>query len=435
MRPVIHSDAQVSSVEIVRYRAYVYGMVQIRRSIHVLPAIFIAASLAACGAEIDNTPPEFNAELGVFDESEPYTELPGYEDEVDGVSNQALTCANPQMVVFPVNAPHNIGWDRSSCGSGTCAVSCPDRNANSDWNRSDHQGIDVFAHRRAPMVAVADGTIVRVGTVSRTSGLRVRLRDRCGWEYYYGHLDEAVVQPGQRVTAGQLIGYMGNTGTSGVHLHFNISPDGQYSNDINPFPLLRQTSGTACMGPGPVPPPPPTGTVSDTVVFDAAFYLALYDDLRAAFGTNTQRAAEHWRQHGIREGRRGSPEFDARYYLAQNSDVARVFGASNYQGAIDHFIQYGAKEGRAGSAEIQGRYYLNQNADLQAAFGANNFPAALNHFRAYGIREPRATSPIFAGAAYLARYSDLRRAFGSDQRLALAHWIRYGRAEGRNARP
>ncbi|MDX2012929.1 MAG: peptidoglycan DD-metalloendopeptidase family protein [Myxococcaceae bacterium] len=174
---------------------------------------------------------------------------------------QEVRCA-PRMNVFPVRAPHNIGYDRASCGTGTCRTSCPDQNANSDWNpAATHNGIDVFAFQRAPLVAVATGTIVAVGTPSRTSGLRVRLRDECGWEYYYGHLDQAVVAVGQRVSAGQVVGYMGRTGTASTHLHFNVSPDGQYLRDINPFELLRSTSPTACQAaPTPTPPPAPAPT-------------------------------------------------------------------------------------------------------------------------------------------------------------------------------
>lgn len=166
-------------------------------------------------------------------------------DEDFGHSTAAVTC-DPRMTIFPVRAEHNIGYDMASCGSGTCEISCPDRNANSDWQPTDHQGIDIFAFRGAPLVAVADGTVVRVGTPSSTSGLRVRLRDACGWEYYYGHLDSVSVREGQVVSAGEVLGTMGNSGTGGVHLHFNISPDGEYSNDINPFALLQATSGTAC---------------------------------------------------------------------------------------------------------------------------------------------------------------------------------------------
>lgn len=179
---------------------------------------------------------------------------PGDEEAV-GTTSQEVLCA-PVMNTFPVGAPHNIGYDAASCGTGTCRTSCPDANANSDWNGpAGHHGIDVFAFHRAPLVAAADGVITAVGVPSSTSGLRVRLRDRCGWEYYYGHMDQAVVAQGQQVRAGQLLGYMGRSGTASTHLHFNVSPDGRYSSDLNPFDLLRRTSATAC-APPPAPPAP-----------------------------------------------------------------------------------------------------------------------------------------------------------------------------------
>jgi hypothetical protein len=222
---------------------------------------------------------------------------------------QEVRCS-PRMSVFPVRAPHNIGYDRASCGTGTCRTSCPDQNANSDWNpAATHNGIDVFAFQRAPLVAVASGTIVAVGTPSRTSGLRVRLRDECGWEYYYGHMDQAVVSVGQRVSAGQLIGSMGRTGTASTHLHFNVSPDGQYTRDINPFELLRSTSPTACQAaPNPAPAPTPTpgcgrlsggqslGVNQSVTSCDGRFVLVmqgdgnlvLYQGSRALWATMTQ---------------------------------------------------------------------------------------------------------------------------------------------------
>jgi hypothetical protein len=200
---------------------------------------------SACGVGVDEEPAAGDTmDLG-----------PG-EDEL-GSTQQAVTCA-PRMSRHPVNAAHNIGYDAASCGTGTCRISCPDQNANSDWGGS-HHGIDVFAFHRAPLVSVADGRVVAVGVPSSTSGLRVRVRDACGWEYYYGHMDQAVVSVGQAVSAGQLIGYMGRTGAASTHLHFNISPDGRYSSDINPFNLLKLTSGTSCAPPPPPPPPPPAG--------------------------------------------------------------------------------------------------------------------------------------------------------------------------------
>jgi hypothetical protein len=214
---------------------------------HLLSTLLLL-TLVACGD-------------GVVTES---GDVEAVDPEVESVS-QEVRCA-PRMSIFPIQAAHNIGYDRASCGTGTCRTTCPDQNANSDWNpAATHNGIDVFAFQRAPLVAVANGTVVRVGRPSATSGLRVRLRDDCGWEYFYGHLDEAVVREGQQVRAGELLGFMGRTGTSSTHLHFNVSPDGQYLRDLNPFDLLRGTSATACQAAptpqapaAPAPAPPKT---------------------------------------------------------------------------------------------------------------------------------------------------------------------------------
>lgn len=227
----------------------------------------LLAALLALGGCYEGMPDEAGDAWALEDEAQ---EDDGDELDVEPI---AISC-QPKMHVFPVADAHNIGYDHASCGTGTCQISCPDAHANSDWG-GDHHGIDVFAYRGAPLVAVTDGVIRRVGVVSATSGLRVRLQDDCGWEYYYGHLDEAVVSEGQHVQAGQLIGYMGNTGTQGVHLHFNVSPDGNYSNDINPYDLLKATSPTACGGAVPPPPPepqpePPPGDCSSVLAPDQA---------------------------------------------------------------------------------------------------------------------------------------------------------------------
>jgi hypothetical protein len=193
---------------------------------------------------------------------------------VDVAPYLAQTSCDPTMSVFPIAAAHNIGYDQGSCLADICDLSCPDANANSDWGmRLDgtfHHGIDIFAEHGAPIVAVASGTIKHVGVTigsdgvrSTSSGIRVRLRDDCGWEYYYGHLDEAVVAKNQHVEAGELIGYMGETGTSSTNLHFNIAPKGAFNNDIDPFALLTATSPTACDGDEPAhqPAPAPAGCV------------------------------------------------------------------------------------------------------------------------------------------------------------------------------
>ncbi len=248
---------------------------------HALGSVGLAAALlapAACYTGLDD---EGLAYEGEEDDDEAEGEL-----DVEPLGPQSNVLCGPTMSLFPVAAPHNIGYDHASCSGPTgCEVSCPDRNANSDWSpAATHNGIDIFAHEGAPLVAVADGEVVAVGVASDTSGIRVKIRDACGWSYYYGHLQSAAVREREHVRAGDIIGYMGHTGAASTHLHFNVSP-GSYKEDINPIDLLVATSPTACGAPPepgpsepapdpvpepePEPPAPPSGTCGVMVAGDA----------------------------------------------------------------------------------------------------------------------------------------------------------------------
>lgn len=97
--------------------------------------------------------------------------------------------------------------------------------AERDAGARRHEGIDLFAKFRTPVVAAANGTVTNVGQ-SELGGKTVWMRPE-GKSYvlYYAHLDEQLVQQGQRVRTGDTLGLMGNTGnarTTPPHLHFGI---------------------------------------------------------------------------------------------------------------------------------------------------------------------------------------------------------------------
>ncbi|HYZ29305.1 MAG TPA: M23 family metallopeptidase [Thermoleophilaceae bacterium] len=109
--------------------------------------------------------------------------------------------------------------------------------------RSDvpvHVGNDVFATFGTPVVAVADGRLYRVGTL-KISGNRLWLRDKKGFRYFYAHLSDfaAAAYNGADVHAGEVIGFVGNTGDAEPtppHLHFEVHmPDGAV---VDPYPYL-----------------------------------------------------------------------------------------------------------------------------------------------------------------------------------------------------
>lgn len=79
-------------------------------------------------------------------------------------------------------------------------------------------------------------------------------------------------------------------------------------------------------------------------------------------------------------------------------------------------------------------YYLDFNADLRQAFSDRGAVDA--HWITYGRGEGRIASPAFHSKYYLAKYPDLTAAFGATNYMAaLAHWVAYGVNEGRQGSP
>jgi peptidoglycan LD-endopeptidase LytH len=108
-----------------------------------------------------------------------------------------------------------------------------------DAGRRRHEGIDIFAPRGTPVIAAADGWITRQ-TTNRLGGNVVWL-----WapsrrvSLYYAHLDRQAVAPGDRVTAGDTIGFVGNTGnarSTSPHLHFGVYAS--LAGAVDPLPYV-----------------------------------------------------------------------------------------------------------------------------------------------------------------------------------------------------
>ena len=98
-----------------------------------------------------------------------------------------------------------------------------------------HQGNDIFAAAGTPCVACVSGTVNQ--GEGKNAGLYVRLAGDDGNVYYYMHLQRFGATG--HVTAGTVIGYVGDTGNAKggpPHLHFEIHPGGGPA--INPYPIL-----------------------------------------------------------------------------------------------------------------------------------------------------------------------------------------------------
>jgi murein DD-endopeptidase MepM/ murein hydrolase activator NlpD len=100
-----------------------------------------------------------------------------------------------------------------------------------------HHGDDIFAALGTPVVAVADGTLNRVGW-ERLGGWRLWVRDQKRNEFYYAHLSgySPLAMRAEYVKAGDVIGFIGNTGdafATSPHLHFEIHPHQLLGLDYN----------------------------------------------------------------------------------------------------------------------------------------------------------------------------------------------------------
>lgn len=115
-----------------------------------------------------------------------------------------------------------------------------------------HEGTDIMAvvNKRGlyPVVSVSDGVVTNIGWLEK-GGYRLGITSDSGTYYYYAHLDSySNVREGDKIMAGQLLGYMGDTGygpegTRGhfdVHLHFGIYCYAEGKEvSVNPYFLLR----------------------------------------------------------------------------------------------------------------------------------------------------------------------------------------------------
>jgi hypothetical protein len=131
-----------------------------------------------------------------------------------------------------------------------------------------HQGNDLLARKRAPVVAVEDGTI-EYWTTSAGAGCMLYLRGDSGTMYEYIHLNNDLtagndnkgkcvrgvaytVADRTHVAAGEQIGYVGDSGdANGIHphLHFEVHPKGGKA--VSPYPFLQKAAHLLLPAPRP----------------------------------------------------------------------------------------------------------------------------------------------------------------------------------------
>lgn len=105
-----------------------------------------------------------------------------------------------------------------------------------------HAGLDFAAPQGTPIYATANGRVKIAGNSSGGYGVHVVIDHGYGYETLYGHMVRVKSRPGQNVTRGEIIGYVGTTGKStGPHCHYEVHKNGNkidpiyfFYNDLSP---------------------------------------------------------------------------------------------------------------------------------------------------------------------------------------------------------
>ena len=105
------------------------------------------------------------------------------------------------------------------------------------WYGPGHRGLDISPSYGSPVSAAAGGVVVWAQYTRDGYGYNILIDHGNGVSTLYAHLSEILVQAGQRVAGGQLVGRVGASGrTSGPHLHFEVQVNGVAINPLGVLP-------------------------------------------------------------------------------------------------------------------------------------------------------------------------------------------------------
>ena len=124
------------------------------------------------------------------------------------ITSMASACGGPHIL--------------SNYGSPGTALGC--------CRAQPHNGVDFAGGFGAPVLAAAEGRVVRAGTMGPKCGVGVSIRHAFGLNTVYCHFSTVSVEPGATVKRGQPIGAIGMTGDYGdvTHVHLILGANGEY---------------------------------------------------------------------------------------------------------------------------------------------------------------------------------------------------------------
>ncbi len=223
----------------------------------------LASGPGASVSQID-TPPETYAAAAP-------TPATATEDFVSVRPSSSARAPTDRLGALPPAAPeYTFIWPASGAISGGMTAKHP-------------RGIDIAADPGDLVIAARGGEVIAAGgDACCVYGLHVIVQHDDGWSSLYAHLDSLLVEPGDRVEQGDVLGPAGATGKAyGVHLHFEllllgapVNPLGQlqplrsYTPVIEPIERIETLEGTGEQEPAVEEPEPLSASASEAI--DAA---------------------------------------------------------------------------------------------------------------------------------------------------------------------
>ncbi len=99
-----------------------------------------------------------------------------------------------------------------------------------------HDGVDITASSNAKVYATMDGRVDRIVKSKYGYGNRIDIKNAYGYETLYAHLNTMCVKKGDTIRKGQVIGVIGNSGsTTGTHLHYEIRKNDDLKDPLGYF--------------------------------------------------------------------------------------------------------------------------------------------------------------------------------------------------------
>ncbi|NCB63885.1 MAG: peptidase M23 [Clostridia bacterium] len=163
------------------------------------------------------------------------------EDEVEAQIKKKQKELQAAMAAGTINFDPGTGWQWPVEGCYTITSTYGPRIHPITGKPGNHTGTDVAAPRNTPIKS-ARGGVVTISTYNNSYGNYVVVDHGDGYATLYAHMNSRAVKEGQVVKQGQVLGYVGTTGSStGYHLHYELRVNGGRADVLEKYPSMKFT--------------------------------------------------------------------------------------------------------------------------------------------------------------------------------------------------